>query len=246
MAETIRDAEAEWFRDTPNAVPLPGLKLGATDSAHNVFFGRKGHRTVAIKPYSGRNPESSAKHERQMLEIIRCAGFATLTPIEVQVGKDGVFSYLLTQHESGLTTVSTIVQDRGVNVDATLQETARTLARAHSAGISHGDAQAKNFAIKIGQEGVMIIDPEKGGTDDIGHIKTAPMQHDIDSMVQSLAHLGYGGRNVDIAGDRVMANVLDPYYTEASRVMSTAQAESLTMQALDTFMEKRDQLNGAA
>jgi hypothetical protein len=76
-------AEIEFKQRYPSFTPLPGLGLGATDSAHGVFFGRVKNDRVAVKHYSGDKAVEKAEHETAMLERVKLVGFTAVKPLAV-------------------------------------------------------------------------------------------------------------------------------------------------------------------
>lgn len=221
---------------------LPGLELGATNSAHEVFFGRYGKEVVAVKPYVGDNAPGRARHEQLMLQLIRAAGFLSLQPVKVLVGKGERDAFLLTKYVPNLTSMAAVVQSRG-DAGKLVHRTAKTIAELHREGISHGDAQIKNFALfPQVTDRIAVIDPEKGGTDEGGHYKGSPYLHDLESYVQSLAYSGYGGPNPNQAGDTILQDVIEPY-VEIGEASGVPDAHSNGERALFTFLDKHNAIH---
>jgi len=225
------------------------LELGATDSAHEVFFAHDAKRTVAVKPYKQSkkheeiSPVARAEHEFEMLKRIRDLGFTTLSPVKIDQTRDGTIAYLLTDYVPNLRTMSSIVQQRSQVVPSLLKRTAETLGALHSYGYSHGDAQVKNFGITPADKGrIAVFDPEKGGSDTIGHVKSDPFQHDLDSLVQSLAHKSYGGPNTEQAAETVLRDVIWPYEAVAAQGLGLEKAQEIGSRALNTHMDKHSEL----
>lgn len=238
--------ESIFFGLNPSFNHMPGLTLGATDSAHQVFFGRDGSRLVAVKPYTGESPKQKAKHEYDMLKKIDSIGFLTLNPVKIVSAKDGSVAYLLTDYTPNLTTMSSLVQKSRNNqfTPLLLGRTAETLARLHTSGISHGDAQIKNFGIVPTQKNsIAVFDLEKAGSDTDGHTKSSPYQHDLDSLVQSLAYKAYGGIKTAHASDVVYEQVIEPYAKAVEPFLGSMQAEKMALHAIDTHHEKHSQLH---
>src|SRR5262249_23919129 len=144
--------------------PDPHLRLGDADSAHGVLFGEMhGEGDVAVKPHAS---ETRAHAERLALEKVASMGFETLNPMRVATG--GLAAYLITARRSGIRHLAQM--NWNVNVAQrdelesmiipTLSRAASAMAQWHSAGIFHGDPQAKNVA--FGPDGVPIfVDAEK-------------------------------------------------------------------------------------
>lgn len=236
---------------------LPGLALGATDSAHEVFFGIDGEQKVGVKAFidnEGRtssnrmSPSDRAEHEKEMLERVRKLGFYTLKPLRVVESARGNMAFLVTSYEPNLTTMSTVVQDsseaREKSRTKRLISTARTLGELHIFGISHGDSQIKNFAICPSYPGVMVFDFEKGGTDNDGHIKSSPYLHDLESLVQSLAHKSYGGEHTGRANELVYDHVIEPYIDTVKHTFRD-DIEEMRSQAIDTHYDKHKELHSS-
>lgn len=233
---------------------VPGLALGATDSAHEVFFGTDGDYTVGVKAFvdseskgssSKLSPMDRAEHEKEMLDVVRKLGFYTLKPLRILETGRGDMAFLLTQYEPNLTTMSTVVQNSTIPESSRvkkLKSTSKTLAELHILGISHGDSQIKNFGIAPAHPGIMVFDFEKGGTDEMGHVKTAPFLHDLESLVQSLAHKSYGGEHTGVANEIIFEQVIEPYISIAKQKFKD-EAEAIGFKALDTHHGKHQDLH---
>jgi Ser/Thr protein kinase RdoA (MazF antagonist) len=234
-----------FFPERPNYRELPWLTLGATDSAHKVFFVSNGNGPLAVKAYVGEKARARATHEKNMLNLIREAGFLTLTPTGVQENRDGSAAFLLTQYVPDLSSMSSVVQNRSHDVAQQVRRTAATLGGYNGLGLSHGDAQIKNFVIDPrAKRHIMVIDPEKGGSQEFGHIKNDPFQHDLDSLVQSLAYKGYGGKNPNQAGDKIIEDVITPYVLGAEKVGTSGfDPHQIGETALITFLDKHSDVN---
>jgi len=221
----------------------PGLELGATDSAHEVFFGRRGSDDVAVKPYRGEDSLKKARHESRMLSIIRRAGFLSLEPLTVIADRSERNAFLLTRYVPNLTSMAAVVAQQRRDPKELIRQTAVTLAQLHGKGISHGDAQIKNFALFPGCGGkIAVIDPEKGGQESTGHYKVQPYHHDLESLGQSLAHKGYGGYDPDIAGDILIRDVVGPYVHVAEK-HGVPGAHDIGESALMAFLGKHSDVN---
>lgn len=237
--------QESFFRSNTTYTHMPGLELGATDSAHQVFFGRDKNNVVAIKPYIGPQSTERASHEEKMLRTIKDLGFLTLEPVCIITTRNGDVAYLLTKYMPNLTTMSSIVQKQTPQVSRLLQATSSTLGAVHAEGVSLGDAQIKNFGVNPEyKRQIAVFDPEKGGTDAIGHKKGDPFLHDVESLVQSLAHKAYGGVITDIAAEKIMNEVIVPYQTVASKGLGSSVAEEIGYRALETHINKHAELHG--
>ena len=239
----------------PDFIVSPWLALGATDSAHEVFFGTDGDKTVGVKTFLGNDSRGSAnklspfdraEHEMDMLKSIRRLGFYTLTPIRIIETNKGNMAFLMTAYEPNLTTMSTVVQDsseaRTKSCAKRLISTSKILGELHALGVSHGDSQIKNFGIAPAHPGIMVFDLEKGGTDMLGHFKNSPFLHDLESLVQSLAHKSYGGENTEVANSIIYDQVIEPYVDVIKqKLKKTAQEIGAT--ALITHYEKHQELH---
>lgn len=233
---------------------LPGLALGATDSAHEVFFGNDGDTRVGVKAFidnesrGGGNrlsPLDRAEHEMEMLKIVKKLGFYTLKPLRILETSRGDMAFLLTRYEPNLTTMSTIVQNNSMPEQSRIKRlvnTSKTLAELHALGLSHGDSQIKNFGVAPSHPGIMVFDFEKGGTDDTGHVKSSPYLHDLESLVQSLAHKSYGGEHTGVANEIIFSQVIEPYIEIAKHKIKD-EAEKIGLTALDTHYNKHQELH---
>lgn len=242
-----------FFNLNPAFRHMPGLALGATDSAHQVFFGRAGERVVAVKPFTRTSshgdltPRARAEHEQAMLEKVGTIGLLTLRPHKVIDNKDGSVAYLLTNYEPDLTTMSAVVQKGKDNFSTRvlLQRTAETLAELHSNGISHGDAQIKNFGIlPSDKKRIAVFDLERAGDTTTKHGKADPFQHDLDSLVQSLAYKAYGGTNSNEASNAVYDHVIEPYMLNVGGSLGADVAEAMSYKAIDLHHAKHTELHG--
>lgn len=244
-----------FMRLRPEFIVSPGLSLGATDSAHEVFFGNDGDVTVGVKAFTGADYKSSgnkmspydrAEHEMEMLLTIKKLGFYTLKPLRIVETHKGDMAFLITNYEQNLTTMSTVVQDsseaRAKSRVRRLNKTAKTLGELHTLGISHGDSQIKNFGIAPSHPGIMVFDLEKGGTDDEGHFKSSPYLHDLESLVQSLAHKSYGGENTDVANYTIHEQVIEPYI-DVIKQKFKGLAQEIGTTALITHYDKHQELH---
>lgn len=238
-------AELEFSSRFDSFTPMPGLGLGATDSAHGVFFGRLKNDRVAVKHYGGENAVGRAEHEATVLEFIANLGFLTLSPLRVIGFNDDVDAYLITEYEEDLTTMSAIVQRRNEFTSSQVKRTAETLGELHAQGVTHGDSQIKNFGLKRNMKGIMVFDFENGGHEELGgHKKNQPHQHDLNSLVQSLAHKTYGGLNQSVATERIYEDVIEPYMTVAPRGLGAERVDVIAMNSLDKFIAKHEELHG--
>lgn len=239
-----QELQKAFFDVRPGYDELPWAGLGATDSGHQVFFASNGKKRLAIKPYWKESPLARAHREAEMLRVIRKAGFLTFTPEAPIESKDGRIAFLPTVYVPNLRSMSSVVSGGAHNsgVAQQVSRTARTLGQLHAKGISHGDAQIKNFMVDPNdKKRILVPDPERGGTEEFGHPKNDPYQHDIDSLVQSLAYKRYGGTQTDAAGDVIIQDVLEPYYetiSGASHLATSVLGET----ALSTFLTKHSEL----
>lgn len=241
--DTLLEAQQLFFGLKPQFSHMPGLVLGATDSAHQVFFGRDGNNVVAVKPYRGKDAADRAEYEMTMLREVAALGFLTLKPVRVEDTKTGLVAFLLTEYVPNLTTMSAVAQRR-IGAPLQLRRTAETLGQLHAAGISHGDAQAKNFGIiPTVEDQIAVFDLEKGGSSERGsHHKTDPFTHDLESLVQSLAHKAYGGTNTDMAADQVLGDVIEPYIPMAAQGLGLEKAQEVAVNALNAHVNTNDRL----
>ncbi len=239
---TPDDAESIFSNHYKSFVPLPGHQLGATDSAHGVFFGRAGKHTVAIKPFSGEDALASAEHEYGMLETVRNLGFQTLKPMRV-VNTANALAFLLTEYQENLTTLSTVLPRDNHSTTKLLQTASKHLGEIHAAHVTHGDAQTKNHGIDS-TEKPMLFDFERGGSDTIGHVRSDPYAHDMRSLMQSLAYARYGGPHVETAAERVFEDVVEPYVSSiGSETYSTGQKPiDVGINSIDCFVNTRNRL----
>lgn len=238
-------AEIEFSSRFDSFTPMPGLGLGATDSAHGVFFGRLKNDRVAVKHYSGDNAVEKAKHEASMLELVAKLGFLTLSPLRVVGFKNDVDAYLITEYQEDLTTMSAIVQRRNEFTSSQVKRTAETLGALHAQGVTHGDSQIKNFALKRNAKGIMVFDFENGGHKDFGgHKKNSPYQHDLNSLVQSLAYKTYGGLNQNAAAERIYEDVIEPYMITAPDGLGAEAVDVVALNSLGKFIDKHEELHG--
>lgn len=137
--------------------PLPGLSLGASDSYHQVGFGRVGLKIgdkieeidVAVKPYV--EEWVGALHEHDSLVAASERGVDSLAPLGVV--KDGDTAYLITAFRPDIMSMDNVDWTIGMNdsdyeteVIPNLNFMARYLALTHASGIFSGDAQPKNCA----------------------------------------------------------------------------------------------------
>ena len=136
-----------------------GLELGAGDSHHGVLFGEilvedgEAIRRVrtAIKPFD--SDSEHAKHEFDNLLAVGRKGFDTFEPLAL--AKHGDTAFLITRRRPEINSLDNAAWDVSpsdttryeAEVIPNLSLMATYLARLHSSGIFHGDAQAKNFAI---------------------------------------------------------------------------------------------------
>ena len=136
---------------------LPGLRLGAGDSTHEVNFGKAAVKIggaidlvdVAIKPF--KQDLLKAVHEHNCLIRARQMGFDTFRPLAVI--KEGDSGYLITQRRDEITSYDnedwTISPADTEAYEATvipnLRALACYLACMHVNGLFHLDPQPKNF-----------------------------------------------------------------------------------------------------
>jgi hypothetical protein len=227
----------------------PDGELGAVDTAHGVFFGRYKGREVAVKAHAN---EGNATHEADMLKTIAAIGITAVNPYRVIPSRTEE-AFLVTDRmnlASGASLPFSGQGRRSESAFASASDIARTLGKLHGNGITHGDAQIKNFGLHretidftTNRPAVVVYDPEKGGTDAIGHGKSRPYDHDLASLPQSLAYKSLGGHNLDSAVDTLEQFVLTPY-EEASTMtgLDTHVATSAVNHAFDKFVEVRDKL----
>lgn len=137
-------------------------QLGDADSGNGVVFGKlKPYGEVAIKPFPTITP---AKHEKEMLEYAKNKGFDTLNPLEIAV--DGTYVYMISTFIPGLHHYGQIKWSENVASRRLKRELVPAINVAgnfvgllHKNGITHGDFQAKNCAVRdIGSP--VVIDME--------------------------------------------------------------------------------------
>ncbi|MBI2589031.1 hypothetical protein HYW35_02410 [Candidatus Saccharibacteria bacterium] len=227
----------------PQFTPLPGLALGATDSAHGVFFGRENGRDVAVKPYvNGDDPHGKAEHERRMYDITAGLGFLTLKPVKVIF--DGTrHAYLVTEHDPNLVSLLS-VSPGSQGYFGLIRGAAATLGRFHSAGMIHGDAQVKNFGANRGQveEGLpgqtMIFDFERTGpTESVSDHRTH--SYDLGKLSESLAFTNFGNTyNLDLASAALEHHVLDPWGEQARVTIPQKEIDRAKAEAYTRFIDR--------
>lgn len=224
-------------------VPRPGVQLGAVDSVHEVFFGRLGDKDVVVKPHTN---ELTARHEEQMLRIALRSGIRAVKAVGVYV--DNSDAYLVTHHEPLISAAGLPLAKRdNLEVARSVSDVARALAEMHGKGMSHGDAQIKNFGLvrdlTTDRPPIITYDFEKAGTDTVGHVKTDPFGHDVDSLAQSLAYKGFGGSDLDLAAGHLEEFVLEPYAVEASRLgLDPTNTARAVEGAYGEFIDVRDKV----
>lgn len=156
---------------------LPGLRLGAADSQHNVVFGKVALSVagttdilnVAVKPFvSGFDPNidaiDMAVHEHDCLIRARQRGIDTFRPLAVVVNEGS--GYLVTQRRDDIETMDNA--DWTINPDEpgyesvvlpNLRFMVEALATQHASGMFHGDGQPKNIA-RTDTGGLVVPDLE--------------------------------------------------------------------------------------
>lgn len=136
-----------------------GLELGAGDSHHGVLFcevlieddGGTRPVSTAIKPFS-----TESGHARQEFDSLIAAqrmGFDTFEPLAL--AKHGETTFLITRRRPEINSLDNAAWNISPNdtdkyekeLLPSLELMVNYLARMHSSGLFHGDAQAKNFAI---------------------------------------------------------------------------------------------------
>lgn len=152
---------------------LPGeFELGAADSHHGVRFGfvqvERADGSVdtvhvAVKPLD--SASQTAVHEQNAHLEVANRGFQTFEPLAIIKHDDTDF--LVTRYREDILTRNNIAwtispsdSDKYESeIVPTLNFMAESLADLHAAGIFHGDAQAKNFAVSD-EGGQVVIDLE--------------------------------------------------------------------------------------
>jgi hypothetical protein len=204
--------------------------LGAKDSAHDVFFVQTpvrdtdGKRAIfACKRF--RDFEGAGREIDGMIEAQK-RGF--ITPQQTQ---GGMFSIpdigfvVVTDYIPRFTTMNYLgwrdhyagQPNYERKLAKPLQAMGKYVGEMHSAGIIHGDLQAKNIA-RNGQGEFVLFDTE-GTTfssidqmDDVDYISHAGK--DLTVLIGSLVNRGYLWNSTDsIFESEIQANLLDPYMT---------------------------------
>lgn len=243
----------ERFKTLANGAFTESLDgvFGATDSAHEVFFGRLGGKEVVVKPH---DVEDRAIHEAKMLKVAAGLGFTAVKPLKIMPDYKASGAYLVTERMPSLVSAASLPFEgstrRLADTFNIVHDVAETMADMHATGLSHGDAQIKNFGLKgdvlnprTRRPQIAVYDLEKGGTDQIGHVKNDPYGHDLSSLTQSLAYKGYGGEDMDVAAAAIEQSVLEPYYDRVTDMgMSPTIANEVVTTAYTKFLDKRSQI----
>lgn len=203
--------------------------LGAKDSAHDVFFVQTPEKDAlgkkAIFACKRFRRLESAKHEVGGLCEAVSRGFAALQP----VGEDGIFPignlgfFVVTEHVPRFTTMNYLgwrdayAGQEGYErrIASPLRQIGRFAAQMHSAGIVHGDFQAKNIAQNLTGQFVLFdmedsVFENPQGVNDIDFISRAG--DDLEVLVSSLVSRGYLWNSTDVTFEKeITTNLLDPY-----------------------------------
>jgi len=207
--------------------------LGASDSAHDVFFIQPELRDRANKRLifgckRFRRLES-AEHELGSMRIAQERGFTTLQPVG-----NGVFPIeplghvLVTKHMPRLVTMNHLgwsdffvgKEEYRRRIATPLQQIGAFTAQMHSAGIIHGDFQLKN--IGQGQSGdPVLFDMEdaifrdEDSLDEIDFISY--VGEEISVLVSSLVDRGFLWHSTDhVFREELTGNLMDPYLANTS------------------------------
>jgi len=196
-------------------VPDPHLRLGDADSAHGVLFGQlAGYGEVAIKPHK---LLARAEEEGHKLERVAEMGFDAVTPIHVAEG--GLAAYLVMLRRAGLRHLGQVdwevhIADhqrlQGIIIP-TLGSAAEALASWRSAGIFHGDSQAKNMA--YGSDGNSVyVDAEKTQFNPAEAVAQSMHIKDLILLGQSIMRRGLlNDRSPEFRLNFLVSHLLDPY-----------------------------------
>lgn len=144
-------------------VENPYLRFGDSDSGHGVLFGKlDGYGDVAIKPFTALG---RARHEAEVLEHVKTKGFDALTPLGIS--SEGIYAHLVTEYRPGLKhlgqvqwKVNVASPDLRNVIIPSLNFAGNFAGQLHSNGITHGDFQVKNVALR--GDSPVVMDVENG------------------------------------------------------------------------------------
>jgi RIO-like serine/threonine protein kinase len=142
-----------------------GYRLGVTDSAKEVFFGKSEGRLIAVKPFCELTVRDRAEHEASMMNTAQKKGFHVLSNPRVYDG--GMATYLVTDYVANLSPMNNTGWDQSEKPDLYEHEISPLLRKmgsfigdVHGNGISHGDLGLKNLPRR--KDGVFyLVDLEK-------------------------------------------------------------------------------------
>ncbi len=117
---------------------------GATDSAHNVFFGSIEEMEVAVKPFEKLGERERAWREAEMMEKLVEQGFDTFKPVGVYEGVRA--AYLVTEFMPDISTMNQIGWEKSADPYIyksrhlpLLRSFGKFVGTLHSAGLVHAD-----------------------------------------------------------------------------------------------------------
>lgn len=237
----------------------PGLEVGASDSAHETRIGTYGNIVVAAKPFFGKDAAANAQAEYTLTEDVAEKGFLTPEPIAVVPHSRLDAAVYMSRYIPGITGFNSLKinddldSERGRVLIANLGDLAMMLGDLHDHGVTHGDAQIKNFGIlqkpitKAPAGSLIAYDFEKAAIHDT---QTAPSEdfrlgaiRDLGKIAYSLGYRHFGGYHPFTATDALHEAVFTPYLEESpaeQRLGSAVVGEALE-HAEEQFLIARKQ-----
>lgn len=215
----------------PVELILPGFeanerrRIGASDSAHEVAFGRYKGKEVAVKPFRSKSGRNYAEREAKVTKEVMKHGFRTFEPLEVLNLRRFKVALLVSRYVPDLAGANTMSLEadpdslEGKLVQARVGRMSDLLGRLHAQRITHGDPLAKNFAFATpwaGDPGAgepYVYDFEKGASHPSGS-RDFPRDvvTDIDKLMYSLGSRQFGGAAAgDAAAEFAREAVILPY-----------------------------------
>lgn len=223
--------------------------IAASDSAHKVVLGELDGQSVAVKPYRSKHGlQYKARNEFNVTNEVWRKGIRTAEPLKVIPLKRQRVALYISRYIPDLIGAHTLSYEsdpetfKGAAVSEAVTDVVGLLGSLHDKGITHGDAQLKNFAFSSHDvfsdrhKDPYVYDFENG----MIHQEGAASQKfvdasrgDIQKLVHSLGSRQYGGFDDEVAEDLIREHVVEQYLEASSAyrlgTFATARVVDRTM-----------------
>lgn len=224
------------------------------DSAHGVVFGAHTELgDVAAKVFLRKNAGNRARDEMGMTRIVQDLGYLTLNPVTyITDPNSNNRAIYLSEYQADLRSVNTYSleadpdEPSGKAVAKVVTSVIQTIGTLHDQALTHGDPQAKNFALHLpsSDRRPWIYDFEgsmrHGLHKDNGVVHFAKaVDKDILKFTQSIGRRQYGGESDELALIYFEETVIEPYIAALDETTCRKQLEEAVQKATQHFLGSR-------